>query len=158
MTRYASNTTVPIDRSKAEIERNLARFGASEFGYWAGLDNAAVGFIYRGVRIEMSLPYPTVEAFRHTPAGRERTDIQTKTEHEKEVKRRWRSLAAVIKALLVGVDDGVLTFEDAFMPWIVWGNGLTTRQLLLPELQKAIESGKMPRTLKPEAMKLLESK
>lgn len=156
MTRYASNTTVPVDRSKAEIEKNLARFGASEFGYWAGADKAQVGFVYRKVRIELSLSYPDFEDSRYTPTKLERTDNQTMTEHQKEIKRRWRSLSAVIKALLIGVDDGVLTFEDAFMPWIVWGNGLTTRQLLLPELQKAITSGKMPRTLKPEALKLLE--
>ncbi len=148
MTHYANNTTVPVDRSKAEIEKNLARFGASEFGYWVGPKEAHVGFVYNGVRIEMSLPYPDVEDCRHTPTGLERTDAQTKTEHGKEIQRRWRSLSAVIKALLVGVDDGVLTFEDAFMPWIVWGNGLTTRQLLLPELQKALKAGKMPNSLK----------
>ena len=148
MSGYASNTTVPIERSKAEIERNLARFGASEFGYWAGAAAATVGFVYRGVRIEMGLPFPDIKEFQCTPTGRERTDNQADAERDKEIRRRWRSLAAVIKALLVGVDDGVLTFEDAFMPWIVWGNGLTTRQLILPELQKAISAGRMPKTLK----------
>jgi hypothetical protein len=33
MARYASNTDVPSDRSRAEIERTLVRYGADEFMY-----------------------------------------------------------------------------------------------------------------------------
>jgi len=31
--KYAEGTEVPIDRSKAEIERVLAKYGADEFVY-----------------------------------------------------------------------------------------------------------------------------
>lgn len=33
MTRYAANTSVPADRSRGEIERILARYGADSFAY-----------------------------------------------------------------------------------------------------------------------------
>ncbi len=148
MKRYANKTTVSPDRSKGEIEKLLTQFGASEFGYWTSEDQAKVGFVHRGIRIEIMLPLPKLADFYRTPTGRSRTVLQARTERWKETRRRWRSLSLVIKALLVGVEDGVLTFEDAFMPWIVWGDGLTTRQMILPHLEKAIEAGKMPGSFK----------
>ena len=33
MRRYAEGTSVPVDRSRAEIERALTRYGATGFGY-----------------------------------------------------------------------------------------------------------------------------
>jgi hypothetical protein len=31
VSRYASETTVPVERTRAEIEQTLVRYGASEF-------------------------------------------------------------------------------------------------------------------------------
>lgn len=40
---YASDTSVPVDRSKAEIERILERYGASAFMYgWDKDSNASM--------------------------------------------------------------------------------------------------------------------
>jgi len=148
---YARGTQVSQDRSRAEIERLLMRYGADEFAYMTRRDEALIGFVYKGVRVQMSVPMPDRddEQFRLTPGrGHERSDHAAFLEWEKEARRRWRSLCLVIKALLIGVEDGVLTFEQAFLPYIVWGNGLTTSDMLLPHVQHALESGTMPQSLK----------
>jgi len=33
VSRYAEGTSVPADRSRAEIERTLTRYGADQFAY-----------------------------------------------------------------------------------------------------------------------------
>jgi len=41
---YAENTSVPVDRSKAEIEKTFIRYGAGQFAYgWDG-NRIMVGF------------------------------------------------------------------------------------------------------------------
>ena len=56
--RYASKTTVSSDRSKAEIEGILRRYGADQFmqGWEAGL--GVVGFRINGFQVRMLLPLP----------------------------------------------------------------------------------------------------
>lgn len=142
--RYATHTQVSEDRSRIQIERMVLKYGAEEFGTLIKKTEALVGFKYKNIRVEMAVPLPDKndKRFSTTPAGRKRrSEAQAFTEWEREVRRRWRSLCLVIKALLVGVDDGVLTFEQAFMPYIVIG-GQTIGQRFLPQIVKAIESGK----------------
>ena len=148
---YASNTSVSEDRSRAEIERMLMKYGAEEFGYMTRRDEGIICFVYRGIQARLSVPLPDRDdpKFTRTPTGRKtRSGTQAFNEWQKEVRRRWRALCLVIKALLVGVDDGVLSFEQAFMPFIVWGNNRTTSEMLLPHVKAAIEGGAMPLTLK----------
>ena len=44
MTRYAEKTSVASDRSRAEIEKTLVRYGADQFMYGWQEDKAVVGF------------------------------------------------------------------------------------------------------------------
>ena len=70
MSRYAENTTVPTDSSRAEIERTLQRYGASSFAYgWHGRD-AVVTFEVsnRRVRISLLMPDQGDPEFTKTPA------------------------------------------------------------------------------------------
>ena len=148
--RYAAHTRVSEDRSRIQIERMVLKYGAEEFGTLIKKNEALVGFKYKNIRVEMAVPLPDKndKRFSMTPAGRNRrSQTQAFAEWDKEVRRRWRSLCLVIKALLVGVDDGVLTFEQAFMPYIVIG-GQTIGQVFLPQIVKAIESGKEMRNIK----------
>ena len=71
MPRYAQSTDVSSDRSRAEIERTLARYGATTFTYgWSG-DRAAIGFVMDGRQIRFVLPLPdrTDNEFTLTPTG-----------------------------------------------------------------------------------------
>jgi hypothetical protein len=137
MTAYAANTSVPVERSRAEIERNLKRFGADGFGYgWEG-SVEVVAFTYRGKQVRLTLPMPSPTGYRSEAA------------REKERRRRWRSLGMVIKALLVGVEDDILSFEEAFLSYFVMPDGQTLGDRLIPQLEAAAHRGELPSLMTP---------
>jgi len=151
MNRYAAKTAVSPERSRNEIERLLARFGASQFGYLT--DQAAckahIIFVYRGLRIRISvgLPNGNDPERAKTATGRERSGNQIQLELDREVRRRWRSLTLLVKAKLVAVIDGVATFEEEFLPYILWGDGRTTAEQLSGKVLEIEKSGKTPKLL-----------
>jgi len=75
MSAYAEGTSVAPEKSRAEIERTLQRFGADEFAYGSSRQRTVVGFSAHGrqIRIELALPDPAEQRFHLTPTGRERT-------------------------------------------------------------------------------------
>jgi hypothetical protein len=147
MTRYAENTDVPSDKSRAEIERTLARYGAESFMYGWDRGQAVIGFIAEGRQVKFLLPLPDRDAdeFRLTPGrGLERTAAQAEKAYEQAVKQRWRALALVIKAKLEAVAAGITEFEDEFLAHIVLPDGTTAGAWLRPQIAKAYDDGKMP--------------
>lgn len=149
---FAAKTTVSPEKSRAEIETLLRRYGADQFvsGWDAG--RALIGFRAAGrqVRFELLMPSPTDPAFKpkHRTWARS-TSEATQQRHEAEVRRRWRALALVIKAKLEAVSTGITTFESEFMAHIVMPDGRTVGQHVTPAIEAAYESGKV-RALLPE--------
>lgn len=145
---YAAGTTVTADRSRAEIETTLARFGADQFmaGWDSGANVAMVSFRLAGRMVRLTLPFPSIDdpLICKTPAGRSRTQLQIEEEHAKEVRRRWRSLLLVIKAKLAAVSDGISTLEREFLADIVIPDGRTTGEWLQPQIAAAYDTGRMP--------------
>jgi len=140
---YAEGTSVAPERSRAEIEATLKRYGASHFGYMSSPEGAMVGFQVNKYQVRFSVPMPALAEFKRTDKGRTRTDIQAREALDKEERRRWRALALCVKAKLEAVDSGITTFEQEFMAHIVIpGSGATVGESLLPRLAKAIEEGK----------------
>lgn len=145
---YAAGTAVTADRSRAEIESTLARFGADQF--MAGWDSAAnvavVSFRLAGRMVRLTLPFPSIEdpLITRTPTGKRRTQVQIEEEHAKEVRRRWRALLLVIKAKLTAVSDGISTLEREFLADIIVPNGQTAGEWLQPQIAAAYDTGRMP--------------
>src|SRR5215831_5864853 len=110
MTRYAATTEVPSDRSRAEIERTLQRYGADQFMYGWETRQAVIAFRAHGKQVRFELPLPDRRAreFTHTP-GRQvlRSDGAQQEAYEQAVRQRWRALALVIKAKLEAVEAGI---------------------------------------------------
>lgn len=125
---YAIKTKVPVDRSRTEIEQILRRYKADQFG--SAIDDekhrAMVQFrcAKRLIRFEMELPT-----------------------NDQKLRSRWRALVLAIKAKLESVDSGIETFEEAFLAHVVMPNGQTFGRVAIPQIQKAIEEGKMPTSL-----------
>lgn len=145
MTRYAQNTEVSSDRSRAEIERTLTRYGATGFAYaWSG-HSAMIAFEVGNRQVKFMLPLanPLSERFWQTPTGRVRSATQAEAAYKQEVRQRWRALALVIKAKLEAVEAGITIFEEEFLAHIVVpGTGRTVAQDVLPRLAEAYETGK----------------
>lgn len=145
--RYAQDTAVSVEKSKAEIERLLIRYGATSFLSGQQGERAMVAFEMKGKRIRFVLPLPDSNAdeFKFTPAGcRMRGDEDRLKAWEQACRQRWRALTLTIKAKLEAVETGITTFEDEFMAHIVMPSGDTVGEWLKPQIEKAYESKKMP--------------
>ena len=144
MTTYASQTSVSPDRSRAEIERTLTRYGATGFMYgWSDM-GALIGFQMRGKQYKTILKMPNKEFYLRSEKGRRRTTLQANGAWEQATRQRWRALALVIKAKLEAVESEISTVETEFMTWMVLPNGQTVGQWTMPQLDAIYQSGNMP--------------
>lgn len=158
MPTYAAKTDVPISRSREEIERTLARYGAEQFVYGWSPDQAMIGFIANGRQVRLLLPMPdrTDREFTHSPGGQRRTPSAIETAWEQACRAQWRALNLVIKAKLQAVESGIVTFEDEFATHFVLPGGVTVRDHLLPAIAEAYETGEVPPLLSVPRRKELE--
>lgn len=156
MSRYAERTTVSVERSRAEIESVLARYGAKQFMYGWGGEGAVVAFVVavesgqnRQVRFELPLPSRDLREFTHHSRGR-RTPEAAEALWEQACRQRWRALLLVIKAKLEAIAVGVATFEDEFLAYTMLPSGETVSQWLGPQIEVAYDpdKGVMPTGLR----------
>ncbi len=146
MTRYAQHTDVSSDRSRAEIERTLARYGATTFTYGWTQGRAAIGFVKDGRQIRFVLPLPDRDAreFTHTPTrGTPRSTAEAERQYDQAVRQRWRALALMVKAKLEAVDAGIVTFEAEFLPHTVLPSGMTVFEEIGPAVERAYDTGQV---------------
>lgn len=150
MSQYASKTDVPSDKSRAEIEHTLRRYGADGFMYGWESGRAVVAFQMQGrrVRFDLPMPDPNDKAFTLTPAKKQRrSKAQQEAAYEQAVRQRWRALALVIKAKLEAVESGITEFEDEFLAHIALPDGQTVSSWMRPQIARAYETGRMPALL-----------
>ncbi len=138
MSSYASGTSVSVERTRAQIEKLVSRYGATRFmSGWDG-DIAAIGFTLesRTIRFEIPLPDKNAKEFRYTPTRKFlRTPRDAEKAWEQACRSRWRAMLLVIKAKLEAIDLGVTTVEREFLAWmVVPGDGRTIGDVVIPQL------------------------
>lgn len=144
MGTYAADTSVSSEKSRNEIERTLARYGASSFMYGWEERTAVVGFVIGDRRVRFILPMPdrNDRAFTHTPSTKVKRDAAAADKaYEQAVNQRWRALALVIKAKLEAVDAGIVTFEEEFAMHFVLPGGRSVADEVLPAIAEAYATG-----------------
>lgn len=150
MSQYAANTDVSADRSRAEIDRTLQRYGATGFMYgWEGT-KAIVAFKMkdRQIRFTLEMPNRDERRFWVTPGRHQkRSETQAYAAWEQATRQRWRALALAVKAKLEAVEAGIATFEQEFMAHIVLPDGRTVGDAMIPQIATAYETGLMPKLL-----------
>lgn len=147
MSRFAKDTSVPVERSRAEIEKLVVRYGADQFMSAYEEGRAMIGFRRNGWHVRFILPLPSrgEKQFKLTPAGRhERSPQDQERAWEQACRQRWRALALAIKAKLEAVECGITTFEDEFLAHFVLPSGQTAGNWLKPQLAMAYAHDKMP--------------
>lgn len=143
--KFAADTTVSVERSKAEIERLLQRYGAKEFAHGWKSDRAVIQFSMTNRLIRFVLPLPDKNEFAKTPSGRRlRNEGDMLRAWEQGCRQRWRALCLTIKAKLESAESGIETFESAFMAQVVMPNGKTIEEEITPLIDRAYTTGKMP--------------
>lgn len=152
MTRYAENTSVSVEKSRAEIERILQRYGCDDFVYRNNRRFAQIAFVMndRRIRFDLHLPDPDDDEFKKTPGGRRRLNQDAAYKAwEQACRQRWRALALVIKAKLEAVESGITTFDVEFMAHMIVPGGKVFHEVALPQIAVAYETGKLPPLLGP---------
>jgi hypothetical protein len=153
MSRYANETAVSVEKTKAELERLLAKYSARQFVSGWDENQAVIGFVMcgRAIRFRLPLPDKGSEEFSRTPSGRRvRSKAVAEKAWEQACRSRWRALLLVVKAKLEAVECCISTFETEFMAWTVLpGDGRTVAEAMGPQVRHAIEAGETPRLLLP---------
>lgn len=149
MARYAETTSVPPERSRAEIERILIRYGAEGFLFGYDQGRSMVAFRMRGRQIRMFVPQPDPNSteITKTPTGRYRSPSARQDAYDQATRQRWRALVLYVKATLEAVESGVTTLEAAFLPHIVLPSGATVGEWVEPQIEHVYETGDMPALL-----------
>src|SRR5262245_13276700 len=109
--RYAATTSVSVERTRAEIERMLVRYGAQAFQYGWEEDRAAIAFKLHERYVRILLPMPDRAGFGHTETGKRRTETAAQAAYDQAVRQRWRALLLIIKAKLEAIAGGITTLE-----------------------------------------------
>ena len=158
---YAEKTTVAPEKSRAEIEGLLRKYGADGFMSGWGKDSAFIAFHAHDRMLKFVLPLPQLSEERFWKVqrggnhyqhetfgwGQWRTQAQAEAAHEQEIRRRFRALALVIKAKLEAVESKVASFESEFMAHIVMPDGKTVADHVSPAIAEAYRTGGVPRLL-----------
>jgi hypothetical protein len=124
--KYASQTRVPTDKTRIEIERAVKRYGATGFVSGWQNDRIRIEFICRGRHIRMTMAEPAVDQAK---------------------RQKWRALLLLVKAKLEAVDAKISTFEEAFLADIVMPDGRTVYEATREPLKLAFEGGPAPALL-----------
>jgi len=134
--KYAQNTSVPISRSKAQIEETFLRYGIEEFGTGVSPRGAGIIFKHENRVYKINVPDPNRDDFA--------TDI--KWEQARWV--RWRVKLLSLKAKLEEIEHGLETFDDQFLAHLALPDGTTVSDFMrLPENVARLEKTKMPKLL-----------
>lgn len=148
--KFAKNTDVPVSKTKAELEDLLTQHGAAATAVFNSSDYAAIAFEMAGRRvlIKLNLPNPKAREFTHGRTNQhagetEITPDRARARHEKACRQKWRALLLAVKAKMVSVQEGVETFEDAFMAHVVMPDGQTVADHIRPRIASAYREQKM---------------
>jgi hypothetical protein len=132
---FAEGTTVPVSKTRGEIEGLVTKYGATRFASgWDESGAAAINFVAHGRLVRFVLRLPTVEEGKKKAPRRYSwatpTDAQVQKWIDGESRRRWRCLLLAIKAKLEVVETGIETFEQAFLANIVTTGNMTIYERL----------------------------
>lgn len=141
---YAAATEVPVEKTKTDIEKLLTQNGADQYLTFSDADRGVIQFRMNNRMIRFVILVPTLEEYKKTPTGQHR-NIGAASKVRKQAERsRWRSLLLAIKAKLDSIEIGLVTFDEEFMPHIVLPNNQTVGEYVLPQIEEAYTTQKMP--------------
>lgn len=153
---YATGTTVPVERTRIQIESLLRERGAGQF--MSGMDHndgrAMLGWTMHGrmVRVLVPLPKPNEERFnyRRTRFGWSTRPLPAEKRMklwEQACRARWRAVLLILLAKFEAIEAGISSFEREFLADIQMADGGTVGEWLQPQLETMYATGKMPQLL-----------
>ena len=99
----------------------------------------------RRLRFVVRYPDPNGKELKYLSPGRLRSTTQAKARWEAEVLRLWCVLLVMIEGKLEAVENGLVSFEEEMLGYIVVpGENRTIRQLLVPQLDEVYRTRSLP--------------
>lgn len=136
--RYASGTSVPVNRSRDELEGLLDKVGADSVATMRDSAAAAVAFRLRARNYILRLPFPTDEELQK---GRRRRDLTAA--RDQAIRERWRGLVLLTKAKVVAIQTGISTPEREFLAHAMLPTGQTLGEHLDDHPEQLATSGQL---------------
>lgn len=139
---YAT-TDVPVDQSQNELRTLLRKFGVDQYTFAEGRVFAGVELVHDAqvVRLRCPIHPPTDEDVRKWRSASHKPEADCLAAlSERELMRIWRVLVWSVKARLVAVEEGLETFEQAFLAHLVDPG---TDRTLWEAVREPIEAGRM---------------
>jgi len=137
---YAEGTSVPVERSMAELRALVQKHGADGFGCAEEKSppRAMIMFRIGGAAVRLVIMFPTERdhEVNRTPTGRARSRESSQVAALAERRRRWRALVLVTKAKLEAIASGISTLEREFLADLVLPNGRVVHEELAPRLAR----------------------
>jgi hypothetical protein len=154
MAKFAEGTTVSVEKSRAEIEKLISRYGATSTAFMNAPGRSVVCFEANGRRImfELKLPDITEKRFQRDGRGSVVGPAKRVEKWEQACRQSWRALALVIKAKLEAVETGITSFEDEFLAHIVMPDGQTVATHIKPRIAEAYAGGQMLALMPPSKL------
>lgn len=148
--KFAAHTTVPVEKSRAEIEALLRKHGASAF--FSAFDDqkgtAMIGFRLAERMFRLEVKQPTAGQAPQKIGGRDIRYIDKAAAarlvtawREQEERRRWRAQLLLIKAKLEMIATGETTVEREFLADMLTPGGQTVGQRVFAQLAQAYATG-----------------
>lgn len=136
MQRYAKVTSVPVSRSRTQIQDVLENFGVDEYFFGTSPRGQGIGFRYEGRVYKYNVPLPN------------RTKGMTEKQYEQALRSRWRVLHMTLKMKLEEIAGGGIPFEDQFLAQMCLPDGSAVSDFMrLPENTERLAKTKMPKML-----------
>jgi hypothetical protein len=144
--QYASNTKVSVEKSRQEINTLLKQWGASGFRWTDDMENDQVTleFVWRPdedapvFQARFTLALPSSEELakeaRHKRTGQFLEDKYYRL-LDGHGRQEHRALALFLKAVFVGVEEGIISPEQVFLPFLVDKHGRTVSDYALGNLE-----------------------
>lgn len=151
--RFASDTTVSVEQTQAEISRLLMTHGATARA--VAVDDArgrgVVMFELAKRRIRMEAPLPTITrlAQRQKPRGwsgwcnSKRQEWLGRTLVQ-EQRATWRQLLLLLRAKMASIQSGATTVEREFLADLLLPDGQTVGHAVMGTIESAYLTGNVP--------------
>ncbi len=134
--RYAEGTSVSVEKTRADLEKLLARHGASQRAVFV---DDATGKARVQFRLADRLIALDVQA---VAAGSQRWSKQQRL--DQGAREAWRRLLLLVKAKLEAIADGTSTAEREFLADLLLPDGSKVGDALKPQIAESYSNGRMP--------------
>lgn len=134
ITGYANQTKVPAYQTRHDIERLVREYNAHDFIVGLRDETIVVAFSTDAYSVIFRLAMPKERDFQLTLSGKPRTAPQIQNALDQEERRLWRALFLALKARFIAVEEGIETFEEAFLSNIITADGRTVGMHVQPQL------------------------